>query len=120
MIEPTFTKMGLDAYHVTNTCIMPGCGHVTKGDVEAPQVFQWRQGASVQAAFPQLSTTQREALFVSGICGFCWDSLYPPEDEDYEDTSLDDILAMEEAYSPYDADYAFYEREGRPRFPNEY
>lgn len=83
MIEPTFTDMYNGTYHVTNPCV--SCGHVTKADVQGPDLFQYRQGAMAQVAFPYLSATQREALFISGICGFCWDNLFPAEDDESED-----------------------------------
>ena len=47
--------------------------------------------------------------------------MFDPEDEEeYEDTSLEEILAMEEAYNPVDYQFEHYERFGRPAFPNEY
>lgn len=98
MIEPTFTKMNEVTYHVTNPC---SCGHVTKADVESADVFQWRQGAMAQNAFPYLSVTQREALFISGICGFCWDAMFPDEDEEDDDGFPDTYTSGEQ----YMADY---------------
>jgi hypothetical protein len=95
MIEPTFTNMYNGTYHVTNVCVMPGCGHVTKADVDGSQVFQWRQGTFAAQAYPGLSLTQIEALFVSGICGFCWDTLFPDEEEDYDEP---DMILMAEAF----------------------
>lgn len=38
-------------------------------------------GAHVQDAFPMLSPEERE-LMISGICGPCWDVLFPEEEED--------------------------------------
>lgn len=112
MIEPTFTKMNEVTYHVTNAC---SCGFVTKADVESSDVFQWRQGAMAQNAFPYLSITQREALFISGICGFCWDDMFPEEDEDdgYEDEGHDEYTSGEQYMADYvnsDSNIAYLNR----------
>lgn len=39
---------------------------------------EWRGGEFVQKAFPYLSTDQRE-LLISGICGTCFDGMFPDE-----------------------------------------
>lgn len=100
MIEPTFTKTNEVTYHVTNACVH--CGHVTKADVESARVFQWRQGTMAAAAFSNLSLTQVEALFVSGICGFCWNNLFPSEDEDYAEPDFS--LLQDEDPMGYNSD----------------
>lgn len=76
MIEPRFTKFGLDGYMVSSDCF---CGNTSTAYVTAPEVFAWRQGAFVQDAFPSLSADQREALFISGTCSACYENLYSHE-----------------------------------------
>ena len=48
--------------------------------VEVPeeQYNDWRQGALVQEAFPEMPVSQRE-LFVSGMCGECFDDMFAPK-----------------------------------------
>jgi hypothetical protein len=79
MIEPTFTNNYDDTYTVSSTC---ACGSTTTARVPGPSVFAWRQGAFVQTAFPMLSNDEREALFVSGTCGECWERMFPQEEDD--------------------------------------
>jgi hypothetical protein len=38
-------------------------------------------GAFIQDAYPYLTAAQRE-LFVSGICGTCWDKMFSSDDEE--------------------------------------
>jgi hypothetical protein len=38
-------------------------------------------GAHVQDAFPMLSPDERE-LMISGVCGPCFDAMFPEEEED--------------------------------------
>lgn len=104
LTSPVFTKNADQiSYHVTHAC--PTCGHISKGEIQAPDLFKWNQGATAQTAFPYLSATQREALFVSGICGFCW----PTDDEDAEDwVGLDDDTFEDDTYTSgeqYVSDY---------------
>lgn len=82
LTDPVFTKSAdHQSYHVTHAC---ACGHVSKGDIQAADLFKWRQGALPQAAFPYLSSTQIEALFITGMCGFCWADVFADEEEDDE------------------------------------
>lgn len=59
---------------------MCDCGYVTTATVEGYSLFQYRQGAFVQQAFPDLTPDEREAIFMTGICGGCWDKMFG-EDE---------------------------------------
>jgi hypothetical protein len=54
------------------------CFEVQTLIVTAEGVEKRRHGAHVQDAFPELSAAERE-MFISGICGKCWDLLFPPE-----------------------------------------
>ena len=76
MIEPFFTKHpDTDTYTVSSTC-QAGCGHDTHATVNGFDLFRYRQGAFAQDAFPYLSTSTREALFISGICAVCWINMF--------------------------------------------
>ena len=35
----------------------------------------------VQHIFPELSAENRELFFLSNICGDCWNTIFPPEEE---------------------------------------
>lgn len=78
MIEPTWTENYVTgSYTATQIC---ACGQETRATVAGAELFRFRQGAHVQDAFPHLTADQREALFISGICGTCWDNLFGDED----------------------------------------
>ena len=44
-------------------------------NVEAEDFYDWREGLSVQNAFPYLSADDRE-LLISRTCGVCWDEIF--------------------------------------------
>lgn len=52
-------------------------------EVDEAALNEYRNNTSrhVQDLFPDLSPAERE-LFVSGVCGVCWDVMFPPEDEE--------------------------------------
>ena len=56
------------------------CGEQQEITVNGPDLFKFRQGALIQEAFPYLSADAREFL-ISGVCGKCWDKMFPEEDE---------------------------------------
>lgn len=100
LTNPVFTKNAdQTSYHVTHPCV--SCGHVTKGEIQASDLFQWRQGMAPQHAFPYLSSAQSEALFMSGICGFCWDNLYGHDDDEEEEDYEDTYTSGEQYYADY-------------------
>ena len=39
----------------------------------------------IQNIFPELTASERELHFQSGICGICWDEMFSDSDEDDED-----------------------------------
>lgn len=49
--------------------------------VDARRIAQWKGGSMIQHVFPELSLGQRE-LMISGVCGPCFDELFPPEEEE--------------------------------------
>jgi hypothetical protein len=48
-------------------------------DVTIEQLKAWRNGMLIQDAMPHLSPGDRE-LLISGICGSCFDELFPKEE----------------------------------------
>ena len=67
-----------DQYTATGTCRECATVHTVK--IPAPGLFAYNNGAAVQTAFPLLSDADRELLFITGICGDCWNDLFPDED----------------------------------------
>lgn len=67
----------------------PKCGKQEVIEVQAPDLYKYNQGAFMQDAFPYLTPSQRERL-MTGICGPCFDKLFPPEEEeeDADDPAL--------------------------------
>lgn len=75
-MEPKFVRVDPYKYNVSHVC---GCGNLVTAQVEDSDVFKWRQGMTVQQAFPYLTAPLREALFISGVCPSCWDELWKDE-----------------------------------------
>lgn len=87
----------------------PICGHSHVIEVSEADYWEWRNGATVQDAFPYLSAAEREIL-VSGICPTCWEKTFEDleEDEDDEDDFEDwEAIAEEYGYNPYMGCYDF-------------
>lgn len=113
---------------VKTACTSPGCNNVTASIVSQEQIDQWKAGALVQVAFPEIPNNIREALFVTGMCSPCWDALFPEEECGFcQQTDCDgecdtdyEPYPIEWDYPEYDAQTAFYESTGRMQFPNEY
>lgn len=59
---------------ISRTC--PNCDRVTTVTVSSADFLAWGRGHKTQAAFPNLSASQREAVFISGYCAQCWDELF--------------------------------------------
>lgn len=68
-----FTNNYDGTYTARSLC---ACGHTTEAKVTGPSLFQYNQGAHAQNAFSYLSADEREALFISGTCATCWDSMF--------------------------------------------
>lgn len=62
-----------------------GCGNLTIAIVTRAEVNAYNAGAFVQEAFPSLTADEREAIFMSGMCSECWDSLFEDEEDYPED-----------------------------------
>lgn len=56
------------------------CGTTLSVVVDTNDLAKWERGESVQKAFPYLPASDRE-LFLSGICGKCFDSIWEDFDE---------------------------------------
>lgn len=59
------------------------CYHCTKPITvlaDADGWYKFEAGAYVQDCLPTLSADDREFL-ISGICGECWNKMFPPEEE---------------------------------------
>lgn len=76
----TVEKVVEGTYRLTRKC--PECGRATVTHVESQSLWDYEhQNIHVQRAFPYMSPEEREAIFMTGICGPCWDRLFPEEDE---------------------------------------
>ncbi len=62
---------------ITKTCIL--CSKESEVTVKEVDYMAWRDGVSIQNVMPYLTPDQRE-LLISGICGNCFDDLFPEED----------------------------------------
>lgn len=56
------------------------CGEEIILDVRKEDYEKWKEGELVQVAFPYLSADERE-LFITGICGMCFDNLFKKDGE---------------------------------------
>lgn len=56
--------------------------------VDRAKLDKFREGEYVQECFPELSPTAREFL-ISGVCGSCWDDMFPPEEDEFGETTDD-------------------------------
>jgi len=63
---------------VSNLC--PHCKRSHDVIVETADFEAWKGGKPIQDAFPYLAPSLREIL-MTGICGECFDKLFPPEEE---------------------------------------
>jgi hypothetical protein len=57
------------------------CGEYDRVAVPEEQYKEWKKGAYVQSAFPELSASQREQL-ISGTCGPCWEKYMRFDEEE--------------------------------------
>lgn len=60
----------------TGPCIY--CGKEQSVRVDAEAAIKFREGGFAQDCFPDLSADEKEFL-ISGICGACWDKMFPEE-----------------------------------------
>lgn len=69
-------KGGKHEYVFTCSCV--SCAQKKEITVLGPDLFQYNQGRVIQEAFPYLNDADRE-LFISGICGICFDEMFKDE-----------------------------------------
>jgi len=60
-------------YELKPICL--DCKKIVTLKVSYPDFKAWKNGTSIQDAFPYLTANEREIL-VSGICGECFDKLF--------------------------------------------
>lgn len=61
--------------------VCPSCRKQHFVTVAKDAYQKWRRGEGlIQNLMPELSASERE-LLISGVCGFCFDSLFPPEED---------------------------------------
>ena len=56
------------------------CQSIYHVPYNAQDWVDWKSGKLIQMAMPYLSDTERE-LLISGLCGWCFDDLFPPEED---------------------------------------
>ena len=76
LIDPDTTRNTL---RIDGPCVH--CSAPQSVVVPAEQLIKFGQGEFAQNCFPSLPAEQREFL-ISGICGKCWDEMFPETDED--------------------------------------
>lgn len=74
----TVQPLGNEHTHVVKQC--KDCGTEFKFCFTPVQWDRYMKGHHVQRVFPELSDDDRE-LFISGICGKCFDALFGEEEE---------------------------------------
>jgi hypothetical protein len=57
------------------------CGTSQTVQVKIADLARFRNGGFAQDCFPHLPAAEREFL-ISGICGACWDKMFPDNEED--------------------------------------
>lgn len=60
---------------ITKACTQ--CGKEFVIEFEYEDFVKWQNGAMIQDAFPYLTPAEREFAFLTGICGECFDNLFP-------------------------------------------
>ena len=69
------------------TAVVSQCIKCTRTEtvlVKKTDLIAWKQGEYIQNAMPYLTVDERE-LLISGICGECFDNMFPDEDEENYD-----------------------------------
>lgn len=67
---------------VTGPCY--SCKKPQKVQIKTTDLTRFRGGTFAQDCFPYLSAADREFL-ISGICGKCWDNMFPANEEEEPD-----------------------------------
>lgn len=64
---------------IKQTCFM--CNKTYEVEMDANAYRRWMNGEHIQDVAPELTIDERE-LLISGVCGKCFDNLFPPEEGD--------------------------------------
>ena len=70
------------------TAVVSECKKCAKTEtvlVKKADLIAWKKGKYIQDAMPYIAVDERELLF-SGICGECFDNMFPNEDEENYDS----------------------------------
>ena len=78
-IHQTETDLANGTYTVEAVC--HSCGKRDAVTIEGAALFAFNNGELVQVAFPQLTASEREFFFKSGMCGKCWNEMFADEEE---------------------------------------
>ena len=70
---------------IDKTCVQ--CGKHVQIEVRVADLIKRENGALIQHAFPNMPPEQRE-MFISGICGTCWDTMFKEPEEWLEDIEI--------------------------------
>jgi hypothetical protein len=65
------------------------CGQVKSIALPDAGFAAWQAGELIQVALPTVSADDRE-LLISGICGPCFDAMFPDEDDGDEENPMED------------------------------
>lgn len=69
------------------TVVCPSCGAETVTDLPGAKFDVWKDlppydRPHVQDFWPELTPSQRETCFMSGICDRCWNAMFKEDDDD--------------------------------------
>lgn len=62
----------------TKNILCKMCGDTTEVHFEKKDFDRWKNGTPIQDALHYLEADERE-LLMSGVCGTCFDKLFPPD-----------------------------------------
>lgn len=75
-------------YELKVSCRMCKKTHTLKVRVEDYFIFDMPNRPHIQDIFPYLSPAERE-LLLSGTCNECWEKMFPPEPDDFDEEDFD-------------------------------
>ena len=58
----------------------PDCKQVLTVQLPGHLLYKYNQGAHITEVFPAMNNDDRER-FITGLCGLCWDKLFPEEED---------------------------------------
>ena len=66
--------------HITPSCTV--CGDVSRVLISRDDFMKWRNGETIQVAFPYLNEDSRE-LLLTGTHRECWDALFGSDEMEF-------------------------------------